>query len=259
MAIIARAGQAPCDPSLVNDIYIDESSQTKNRYLVIGGIGIPKLHVSVAEACLATARLPELPFGEMKWGKVSSAKLGAYGRTVRAFFDDPALRYAQFHCLFLDTHAQNHREHNQGSREIGFNKEIYQLASKFARLYPDRLFHLYPDYRDTDQRPEELRLILNRGRKKKGDRRDWPFRRCHFRDSKATPLLQLVDLLMGAVAWNLNGHCDAPNASEAKTRLARYILGRAGVTDCRRGTAMSGKFTIWERQLKKASLGTKTG
>lgn len=255
MVILATDARQPADPNLLYDIYIDESSQTKNRYLVIGGIGIPKLLVHDANACLAEARLPQLPHGELKWGKVSNTKLSAYGRAVKAFFDAPAFKAAHFHCLFVDTFAQNHREHNEGSREIGFNKEIYQLASKFARLYPEHLFHLYPDFRDTDQRPEELRLILNRGRRKKGDKRDWPFRRCHFRDSKQTPILQLVDLLMGAVAWNLNGHCHAVGASEAKTKLARYILGRAGVADCSRGTAMSGKFTIWERQLKKASPG----
>lgn len=220
---------------------------------------MPKLLVDAADACLANARLPQLPHGELKWGKVSNSKLAAYGRTVKAFFDDPAFKTAHFHCLFVDTHEQNHREHNEGSREIGFNKEIYQLATKFARLYPDRLFHLYPDYRDTNQRPEELRLILNRGRRKNRDARDWPFRRCHFRDSKETPLLQLVDLLMGAVAWDLNGHGLVEGASEAKTKLAAYILKRAGITRCAWGTSTSGKFTVWHRQLRKASPGTKIG
>lgn len=234
----------------MSDIYMDESSQTKNRYLVIGGISLASSDVRAANEALARVRLPQLPHGEMKWGKVSNHKLSAYGRTTKAFFDDPAFAAAHFHSLVVDTYALNHNKHNQGSREIGFNKEIYQLAAKFARLYPARLFHLYPDYRDTNQRPEDLRLMLNRGRRKKGDPRDWPFRRCHFRNSKETPLLQLVDLLTGSVAWCVNGHADAPNASPAKTRLAKFVLNRAGVTNCAISTTMSGKFTIWHRQLR---------
>jgi len=250
MAIIVNDKGDPADPALLSDIYIDESSQTKNRYLVMGGLSIETLAVEAANDALAKLRLPELPHGEMKWGKVSSSKLKAYGRTAKAFFDRPELKPIHFHCLVVDTHAQNHAKHNEGSREIGFHKEIYQLASKFARLYPTRLFHLYPDSRDTNQRPEDLRLILNRGRAKKGDPRDWPFRRCHFRDSSTTPLLQLVDILTGAVAWCVNNHAAAPNASVHKTKLSAYILQRAGISDCTQDTAVRGKFTIWHRQLQ---------
>lgn len=251
MAIIAHARRAPPDPASLSEIYVDESSQTQNRFLVIGGIGVPRPKLASAEEAFHSQRLPQLPRGEMKWGKVSKGKLPAYGRVIRAFFDDPAFAEIDFHCLVVDTHKQNHRKHNDGSREIGFNKEVYNLASKFARLYPDHLFHLYPDYRDTNQRPEDLRLILNRGRAKAGDKRDWPFRRCHFRKSKHTPMLQLVDLLIGSVAWCVNGHAEKPNASEAKTKLARYVLQKASVIDCRRDTAYRGKFTIWHRQLRE--------
>jgi hypothetical protein len=66
---------------------------------------------------------------------------------------------------------------------------------KCARLYAN-LFHVYPDRRNTTQTPEGLRLILNRGCRSKGDKRDWPFRRCQFRDSKTTSLLQLADIIM---------------------------------------------------------------
>lgn len=233
----------------VSDIYIDESSQTKNRYLVMGGVIAAKVEIEAINECIAAQRLPELPHGEMKWGKASNRKLKAYGRLAKAFFDEAALAQLHFHCLVVDTHGLDHLAYNEGSKEIGFNKEIYQLASKFARLYPDRLFHVYPDQRQTNQLPEDLRLILNRGRRKKGDPRDWPFRRCHFRDSKTTPLLQLVDIFSGAVAWCVNGHAKAEGASQAKCKLSAYVIQRAGIGNCMIDTAMNGKFTIWHRRL----------
>jgi hypothetical protein len=96
----------------------------------------------------------------------------------------------------VDATKLDHNRYNQGSREIGFNKEVYQLLLKCGRLYGGN-FHVYLDRRSTGAPTEELRLILNRGIRKRGDRRDWPYRRLHFRDSHEVEALQLADLLVG--------------------------------------------------------------
>ena len=232
----------------IYDVYIDESSQNNHRFLVLGGIIIPTDEAArVVNALLAT-RFPELPNGEMKWGKVSKTKLPAYVRVIDLFFSNE-FRDLHFHSLVVDTSKHDHRRFNSGSREIGFNKEVFQLAQKFGRLYPAR-FHIYPDERKTDQRPEDLRLMLNRYINKKLPERDWPFRRVQFRDSKKTPLLQLADTLSGAIAYRLNGHDRQPGASPAKSSLSQYVLERAGVRDAFHDTNIRGRFTIWHRQLR---------
>jgi len=234
-----------------SDIYADESSQTKHRYLLLGGIILPTSHVEQFNATIAQARLPELPNGELAWTKVSRTKLAAYVRVVDAFFDNvEQVPHLDFHSLFLDTSKLDHKSFNQGSSEIGFNKEIYQLFSKFRRLYRDRLFHCYPDARTTSSSTEELRLILNRGARKTGDRRDWPFRRIAFRDSAKTPALQVVDVLLGAVAFKINDHYSKPDASPAKRQLSDYVLQRAGIRDPLQGSGTAGRFTIWPRRLR---------
>lgn len=250
MAIITRSEREPSNPDLLSDTYIDESSQTKHRFLVLGGIIIPTLQVGAALAEISACRLPELPFGEMKWNKISQGKSDAYRRVIDAFFYADALKPAHFHSLVVDTHQLDHHAYNEGSREIGFNKEIYQLASKFARNYGGRLFHCYPDHRDTNQRPEDLRDILNHGRRKAGDTRDWPFRRCHFRCSKQAPLLQITDLLIGAIAYHMNGHIHANDASPTKVAIAKHVMDRAGVKNPTIDTSIGGKFTIWHRRLR---------
>jgi hypothetical protein len=146
-------------------------------------------------------------------------------------------------------HKVDDKRFNEGSRDMGFNKEIYQLLMKISRLYSG-LFHVYPDRRSTHNKPEDLRLILNRGRSKKGDKRDWPFRRIHFRDSHQEPLLQIVDLFIGAIAFKMNEHHLAWNASPAKRALAEHILSSAKVIDVARDTPIRGKFTIWHRRLR---------
>lgn len=251
MAIIASAHREAPPLDQILDIYIDESSQTKNRYLLLGGIIIPKMAVDAATERLQAARLPELPHGEMKWGKVSKAKLMAYTRFVDCFFDASEFAASQFHSLVVDTREIDHDRYNAGSKEIGFNKEIYQLATKIAKFYRAGFFHLYPDFRETNQKPEDLRNILNHGRHKNRDGRDWPFRRCQFRHSSDVQVMQLVDIMLGAVAYGKNEHYKKPDSSEPKLTLARHIMRRAGIKDLTVDTARMGKFTIWHRKLRK--------
>src|SRR5687768_2892297 len=196
---------------------------------------------------LQEARLPELPASELKWTKVSRGKLAAYQRTVDVFFHTTE---AQFHAVVVDTTKLDHNRYNKGSRELGFNKEVYQLLMKCGRLY-DGNFHIYLDRRTTAEATEELRLILNRGIRKQGDQRDWPYRRLHFRESHEVPALQLTDLLVGAIAFRVNGHHQATEASPAKRWLSEHILSCAGVYNALGDTAIRGKFTIWHRRLRQ--------
>jgi hypothetical protein len=241
---------APSDAE-ISDIYLDESSQNNHEYLVLGGIIVHKACVPRFNELITCARQPELPFGEMKWEKVSRSKLQAYRRVIDAFFDGADdCEPMEFHSVIVHMPKVKDRQFNSGSREVGFNKDVYQLCMKFGRLYKDRLFHIYPDHRGTSSSPEDLRLILNRGIRKKGDRRDWPYRRIHFQDSKQILALQVVDLLIGGLAYRLNKHHLKEGASAVKCDLSQHILDRAKIRDVHRDTSIRGKFTIWHRQLR---------
>jgi Protein of unknown function (DUF3800) len=241
---------APSDIEISN-VYIDETSQNKHEYLALGGLIVHKPCVPRLNEMIARARQPELPFGEMKWEKVSRSKLAAYKRVVDVFFHGSAdCLPLEFHSVVVYMPKVKDSLYNSGSREIGFNKDVYQLCMKFGRLYRDRLFHIYPDQRETKSPTEELRLILNRSMRKKGDSRDWPFRRVHFQDSKKVYALQIVDVLLGALAYRLNKHHLTEGASPTKTELSGYILERAAIRDVYRDTGVAGKFTIWHRQLR---------
>ena len=85
--------------AMAQDIYLDESSQTGHRYLVIGGLALPTESVYGMVGVIREARKPKLPRGEMKWGKVSAAKFDAYKNVVDAFFDLNEQNKIHFHCL----------------------------------------------------------------------------------------------------------------------------------------------------------------
>lgn len=237
-----------CPPEIYS-IFIDESSQTDNRFLVLGAVVAPSSSVPGIEAALLASRLPELPSGEMKWAKVSRSKIEAYRRFVSAFFTFPELH---FHGLVVDTFQLQHGIFNSGDRDVGFNKEIYQLVLKCGRLYAKPIFHVFPDRRSTRHSTEELRTIINHGmHKKHGRAREWPVRKLQFRDSKEVPLLQVADLMSGAIAYHLNGHVAQPGASEARKLLSTTILELANISSPSADTKPSGKFTIWHRRLRR--------
>lgn len=237
--------------SKVCNIYIDESSQTKHRYLVLGGLIVPIDVVEKLQASLLGAKLPELPQGELKWTKVSRTKLKAYQRVVEVVLSNSFVKMGvQFHCLVVDTTKIKDAIYNQGSRDVGFNKEIYQLCMKFLRLHSGKLLHVYLDRRETPNPLEELRAILNFGARKKGISNEWPFRRLHFRDSKDCIIMQTADVILGSLAFQLNNHHLATGASISKIELSQNILAMAGITNVFCDTPAAGTFTIWHRQLK---------
>lgn len=235
----------------IYSVFLDESSQTKHRFLTIGCLVLEAERVPHFDMAVRYSKQLELPEGELKWNKVSTAKLHAYKLVVDRFFDFAMGEAAiHFHSLVVDTSKIRDDLYNQGDREIGFNKEVYQLLMKCAKIYPDAFFHVYPDNRQTKASTEELRQILNAGCRKKGDCRSVPFRRLQFRDSKEVICLQMTDLLLGAMTFRINGHHLRADASKSKSHLSEYVLGRAGIKEVMENTAIRGKFTIWHRRLK---------
>jgi len=67
----------------------------------------------------------------------------------------------------------------------------------------------------------------------------------------------LVDILIGGIAYRLNGHDKALNAAPAKDELSSYILKCAGVSDPFKDTAHAADFTIWHRQWLRATRESK--
>lgn len=231
-------------------IFLDESSQTKHRYLTLGCLVLETDWVAHFEEAISYSKKLELPEGELKWNKVSNAKLHTYKLVVDRFFDFAVgASPIHFHSLVVDTSKLKHHVYNDGDKEIGFNKEVYQLLMKCAKIYPEAVFHVYPDHRETTSSNEELRKILNAGCRKKGDYRE-PFKRLQFRDSKKIISLQMTDLLLGAMSFQVNGHHQQENASESKKKLSAYVMERAKVTDVTQNTSVVGKYTIWHRKLK---------
>ena len=225
---------------LFHEIYIDETSQNDHRFLALGGIIIPRELSVEFEADMLAARSKKLRYDskgaplEMGWSEVSKGDFDDYAKVLDAYFTFASRKLqrrggvVKFYCSVVNTQVRG-RNLSRGKRgQIGFDREIYSHCMHIGMIERAELFHVYPDQRDTTEPVEKLGLILCRGIRRKGDRRDYPFRRVTFRLSHENQALQISDILIGAVAYRLNRHYERPAANADKKRLCDFVLKRTG-------------------------------
>ncbi len=83
----------------------------------------------------------------------------------------------------------------------------------------------------TKQSLDEARNIMNAGARKYSNRTDWPYRELRFQDPEVKQSLQVVDILIGAIAYHLNGHYQKSDGNQAKKQLSEHILRWAKITN----------------------------
>lgn len=213
-------------------IFIDESSQNAHQFMVLGALILPGGLVTEAEQVL-NARLENRRMtAELKWTKVSKQKLSEYRETIDFHFEWLVPRGASFQSLIVNCHELDHRRFNDGDPDLGFNKFLYQLLfHKVGRVFCDsERVVVDMDARSSTRDVGELQRVLNSAtRRVHGHLIQPPFSRVAYRNSKSTRLLQVADLLAGAVAWHKNDHDARPNPSEAKSTLANHVAGCVGL------------------------------
>jgi hypothetical protein len=210
------------------NVYCDESRTSNNRFMLIGGIWVPRENEQALRADIASFRAEYRMVGEMKWTKVSLTKLPYYC----AFFDLILKNnHARFNCMIIDTKILNYNQHCDGDSELGFYKFYFQLISRKLCLRND--YMVFVDHRcDHGQtRLTDLHRCVNNWwcRERRVDTR--PVRSVKAADSKKEDLIQLSDVILGAV-----GYCwNQQNGSPAKVAFVSHIenkIGRKLILSC---------------------------
>lgn len=199
--------------------------------MVLGALIVPGDYVEKAEAAIVQLLSAHGMAGaEFKWTKVSKAKSAAYRALVDLHFDVLCPNGVEFFAMAIDTYGLDHRCYNEGDADLGYNKFLYQLLLHRVgkRFGEDERIVVDLDARNTTREPNELQRILNSAMGRElGTFMRPPFSRIAHRDSRTSRLLQLADLLAGAVAWHKNDQDARSEASPAKMDLANHIAARA--------------------------------
>jgi Protein of unknown function (DUF3800) len=256
----------PTDDELLEEVYIDETSQTGQRFLVLGGLTIPKYLSTEFDAYIANARTHKLTprlrsdmtMTEMAWNDIGKGDFPAYQKVIDAYFSfaQPRLKTTltkfEFHCSVVDTHIRG-RRYSGKSGELSFNREIYFHCMTIARRHSYNLFHVYPDERSTEQDMNQMRKILNYAARRENPALPTRFRRLEFRQSHKSHAIQISDLLNGAVAYRLNGHYLQPGGTDKKM-LCEHILKKGSYWQFISPTGFKEKawsrFQVWFRRHK---------
>lgn len=245
------------DNRQVYHIFCDESRQTKDRYMVLGGTIMNNTDVPTFSSTMKKFRKENEMHAELKWSKVSEQRINEYKRFMEYFFALNNTDNIHFHCIIIDNHQVNYRKFSKGDYELGFYKFYYQLLLHcFGKLYCSNkncarlIIHL--DYRQSKYKLSALKTILNSGMNKKFGISYKPFVSIEPVNSKQSDLLQVSDIVLGAIGFQKNGYHLISSSRMAKIELANYISESAGLDNLISDTIRSNyRFTIWNFRLRK--------
>ncbi|MGQ3015430.1 MAG: DUF3800 domain-containing protein [Flavobacteriales bacterium] len=154
---------------------------------------------------------------EVKWNKVSPAKLDFYLNLIDYFFDDDDLH---FRALIVPNKSLlNHKAFNQ-DHDTFYYKMYFDLLKVI--LSPQSAYNIYLDIKDTRSQHKimELHNVL---RNNHYDYHNQIIKKIQQVHSHEVELLQITDLLAGAISYLHRGL----STSTAKTELINRIKERS--------------------------------
>ncbi len=231
--------------------YADESGISQDRFTVVGGLCMHRGTAERVYASIAKYRDDNNMRSELKWSKVSNQKVAAYKALVDLFFALNNTNHIQFHCVIFDSHKANHNRYNKGDPDIGLSKLYYDLLlHKYVKTCGGfgTLFACL-DQRNSSTKLEDLRRMLNATAARDHDLPDSPVKQLVSRDSKADCLLQMNDVILGAVCCIRNGRHLLADTRIAKRQIAEYVLEKSGLESFEKDSPRSvPRFTVWNKK-----------
>lgn len=205
------------------NIYCDESCHLENdrqKAMVLGAVWCP-----AEEAPEIAKRIREVKAKhglasrfEIKWTKVSPAKLQFYSDVLNLFFDNENLH---FRALIVPDKAKLRHEFFGQSHDDWYYKMYFDMLK--VLLDPDARYRIYLDIKDTRSASKVARLhdVLSNNLY---DFSRHIIERVQTVRSHEVELLQLADLLIGAVSYANRGL----TTSAAKTALIQEVRQKSG-------------------------------
>ena len=229
-------------------IYCDESGISNDRYVVVGGICMPRANIAMVHKNMHAFRERHNMHRELKWTKVTNGKQEEYTQLVESFFAMNNVNHCQFHAIIFDSHQWNHKRYNNGDADIGLSKLYYQLLhQKFCKICgPHGSLYVRLDKRNSSTSLHDLRRMLNSAAERDHSIPHSPFKVVEPADSKECDILQLNDVILGAVSAVRNSKHILETTRSSKREIARLVLDKSGLGGFDLNSpANNSRFTIW--------------
>lgn len=174
--------------------YCDESSHLENdhkKYMLLGRVSSAYNMVRINTEKINQIKKRHNFYGEIKWSNVSNSQCQFYFDLIDYFFDSDL----EFRTIIVDkTKVDNERYHQ--AYDTFYYKMYYLLL--FHNININYTYNVYLDIKDTlsAHKVEKLKEILNT--------RFGVFRNVQNIRSHESLIMQITDLLTGAIAYKLN-------------------------------------------------------
>ncbi len=231
-------------------IYCDESHHLENDHspvMVIGYIKVEEEQYERIRKDLEAIKLRHHTPVEIKWSKVSASRQALYAELIAYFFANPLW----FRCVLVKYKDKlDHDQFNGGSHDNFYYKLVYFLLR--PNHDQDCCYRVFLDVKDTRGR-EKLRKI--REVFHNHHQGNSPFETFQHLRSHDSPMLELTDLFIGAIAYKAFGNHEKPEANPAKVALIQQIEQLSGYFLHLGTEPWEQKFNIFDHQPKRSSNG----
>lgn len=212
------------------NVYCDESCHLEKdgiNVMVLGAVWCPKNKVREINKQIRDMKTNHgiSPNAEIKWTKISPAKLELYKDLINYYFDNNELRFRAL--IVPDKSKLNHEYFNQ-DHDSWYYKMYFAMLKVF--LNPPFYYEIYMDIKDTNSYSRAKKLhevlcnkfsvVMNNPKIK----RMQPIR------SEEVQIMQLVDVLIGAVGYHNRIFPVDFKKSAAKEDIINLIIERSGCT-----------------------------
>lgn len=155
--------------------------------------------------------------------------------------------HLEFHCLIVDFQRFDHGLREDGGKGESLKRMYYQLIlHRLCRYYgADHFCYALVDKANELTGLDDMKKGLNSECQKRYNHSGHQLRQIEFRDSKTEPMLQLNDLVLGAVCYQKNRRNEEQGIGQFKSNLAGYVLGKSGLVDFDADTSRGDPFQIW--------------
>lgn len=233
----------------IYNVYCDESCHLEHdciNDMVIGAVwcGQEQIRRANREIREIKEKYGVRSDAELKWTKVAPVKKTLYVEMVNYFFDNPALH---FRCVVIpDKSELDHSRFRQTHEEWYYKIYFDMLKGIFS---PKDIYEIYIDIKDTHSN-QKVKKLEEVSRNSIYDFRGKSIRRIQPIRSEEVQLIQLVDILIGAVMYQNRIFPVTHKKSETKLALIDLIKQRSGYKLTKSTLLREDKFNIFVWQAR---------
>lgn len=230
------------------NVYCDESCHLEhdkvNKAMSLGAVWCPKNKTREINKRLIEIKQKHKisPFSEVKWTKASPGNKSLYIEFLDYFFDDDDLHFRGL--VIPDKSKLKHEKYHQTHDEWYYKMYFNMLKSIFSR---DAGYYVYIDIKDTHS-SENAKKLEDVCANNRYDFAHEIIRRVQPIRSEEVQMMQLVDILTGALAYRYNHPYITQEMNETKVAIVNRIINRSNYNLTKSTLLKEEKFNlfIWD-------------